>query len=305
MAIELGHPEQALLAVGHQLRDGGYEFTTVTPETHRRNNARSAQARSVRDVFGWSRPFAPSLLPTTMLAAADAAGIITREGDLLRTTVRFSTLGSQLFVHSAYPTSSSDAVFFGPDTYRFCALLARVLDSARRCVDVGCGSGAGGLSVIDRVDRLVLSDVNAQALRFARVNAHLARAADRVDVVRGDLLTPVDACDLIIANPPYLIDTERRAYRHGGGTYGEELAVRIVEQACERLTPRGRLVLYTGAPIVDGRDVFRDAVSTHLTRAQWTYEELDPDVFGEQLDQPAYAEVERIAAVALVATMTA
>ena len=32
----------------------------------------------------------------------------------------------------------------------------------------------------------------------------------------------------------------------------------------------------------------------------WRYRELDPDVFGEELEEPAYAEAERIAAVALV-----
>ena len=30
------------------------------------------------------------------------------------------------------------------------------------------------------------------------------------------------------------------------------------------------------------------------------YEEIDPDIFGEQLDQPAYRDVERIAAVMAV-----
>ena len=37
-------------------------------------------------------------------------------------------------------------------------------------------------------------------------------------------------------------------------------------------------------------------------RLDWCYEELDPDVFGEELLQPAYAEVDRIAAVLLAMT---
>ena len=32
----------------------------------------------------------------------------------------------------------------------------------------------------------------------------------------------------------------------------------------------------------------------------WRYHELDPDVFGEELEEAAYADAERIAAVALV-----
>jgi hypothetical protein len=31
----------------------------------------------------------------------------------------------------------------------------------------------------------------------------------------------------------------------------------------------------------------------------WTYEEIDPDVFGEELEAPAYRAADRIAAVVL------
>ncbi|MNF15327.1 hypothetical protein D3C80_2178860 [compost metagenome] len=34
----------------------------------------------------------------------------------------------------------------------------------------------------------------------------------------------------------------------------------------------------------------------------WTYRELDPDVFGEELLTPGYQRVERIAVVALIVT---
>jgi hypothetical protein len=34
----------------------------------------------------------------------------------------------------------------------------------------------------------------------------------------------------------------------------------------------------------------------------WSYTEIDPDVFGEELEQTAYAHVERIAAVGLTVT---
>ena len=34
---------------------------------------------------------------------------------------------------------------------------------------------------------------------------------------------------------------------------------------------------------------------------RWTYEEIDPDVFGEELDGGAYASADRIAAVLLTA----
>ena len=56
--------------------------------------------------------------------------------------------------------------------------------------------------------------------------------------------------------------------------------------------------------MVDGRDAFLEAARAMLTSDAfgWTYRELDPDVFGEELEKPGYERVERIAAVALTVT---
>jgi release factor glutamine methyltransferase len=304
MDSALDAADRALLEVGLQLRDLGYAFTTVTPETHRRNNARAGAqvARSLRDVFGWSRPFERGLLPAGMVERLERAGAIEGRDGMLVSRVRFSTLGGGLYVHSAYPTLDEDAVFFGPDTYRFCALLEG--RKARRCVDVCCGSGVGGLSMGTRAETIVLADVNLAALRLARVNAHLAGLADRVELVAGDLFASVTGeVDLIAANPPYLIDPRHRVYRDGGGAVGEGLAVRIVREGLARLARGGELVLYTGAPIIEGRDPVREAIAPILeaNAATWSYRELDPDVFGEEIELPHYATVERIAVIAAVA----
>ncbi|HUS27458.1 MAG TPA: hypothetical protein VMZ53_03085, partial [Kofleriaceae bacterium] len=124
-ALPLEAADHALLEVGLQLREHGYSFITVTPETHRRNNARpdAREARTLRDVFGWSRPFKPDVLPREMLDTLQRAGALVEEQGLMRSSVRFSTLGAGLYVHSAYPTLDENAVFFGPDTYRFCGLV--------------------------------------------------------------------------------------------------------------------------------------------------------------------------------------
>lgn len=299
--------EAALVALGQALRAEGYAFTTVTPETHRRVNARpeARQARTLRDVFGWSRPFARGVLSSRLQELLEQAGELeTRDDGLLRSRVRFSCLGPALYAHSAWPTVEEDAVFFGPDTYRFCSLLRRVPGTFRRVVDLGCGSGAGGLSVAGRSTEVVLADVSTESLVFARVNAEL-NGARAVQVVRSDLLRDVSGrFDLIAANPPYLADTGGRTYRDGGGTYGMELSVRIVRESVERLEPGGTLVLYTGTPVVEGEDLLRTALEQVWRSAPLTnvsYEELDPDVFSEELEKEPYADVERIALVALVA----
>ncbi|HEX7476704.1 MAG TPA: class I SAM-dependent methyltransferase [Polyangiales bacterium] len=298
----------ALVELGCVLRDDGYNFITVTPETHRRVNANAERrgyklartAQAARDVFGWSRPFDATLLPGAWVELLEAADALDREGDLLRSRVRFSTLGGGLYVHSAFPTAETDAVFFGPDTYRFCSLLQRWMPAGGRAVDVGCGSGAGGIAIASKVQACVLADINPRALELARVNAELNGVV--AEVVASDVLDGVAGqIDVVIANPPYMRDDSGRVYRDGGGTHGQALATRIVHDALRRLGRGGTLIVYTGAAIVDGEDTFLRAVTPLLrpSDVHFVYEELDPDVFGEELERPAYAEVERIAAVGL------
>jgi methylase of polypeptide subunit release factors len=108
---------------------------------------------------------------------------------------------------------------------------------------------------------------------------------------------------MIVANPPYLNDPLQRAYRHGGGELGSGLSLRIARAARERLSPRGTLLLYTGSPIVGGVDRLLQAVARDFEGCDlsWSYEEIDPDVFGEELETSAYSTVDRIAAVVLTA----
>jgi SAM-dependent methyltransferase len=293
---------QALLELGRALVAAHYAFVTPTPETHRRVFARRAHARDLRDVFGWSRPFSPTLLPAGWLQLLAAADAVEPHGELLRAKVRFSTLDHGLYVHAAYPTEAAESVFFGPDTYRFCAFVGREATRARGAVDMGCGSGAGGLVAARAAGarELVLADINPGALRFAEVNARLSDISTAVVCAQSDVLAGVDGkFDLIVANPPYMRDASQRVYRDGGGALGEALSLRIARESLARLAPAGTLLLYTGAAVVEGQDVFLRGLRELLEGCVFTYEELDPDVFGEELDQPGYEHVERIAAVGL------
>ena len=290
-----------LATLGRALRDAGYAFVTPTPETHRRVLARGGEAQSLRDVFGWSRPFAPGFLPPRLEALLEEAGALVPAGDRLRSAVRFSTVGPLLCAHSAYPTTEADAVFLGPDTYRFAALLDQRIERAGAVADVGCGSGAGGLLLSQRARSVQLLDINPRAVRFARANAELNGLAARA--VESDVLSAAEGpLDLIIANPPYLADDLGRAYRDGGDGLGTALSVRIAREALARLAPGGRLLLYTATPVVDGAHLLWPALEGLLAGARWDYRELDPDVFGEELDRCQYASVERIAVVALDVT---
>lgn len=310
--------QSELVELASWLATQGYAFTTATPATHALVNARPGNdvARDLRGVFGWSRAFEPALLPDGPVEALRRAGLLREApGGLLRSAVRYSTLHGQLFAHSAFPTVEEDAVFFGPDTYRFADLLLQELreqplPAHGRILDVGCGSGAGGitaaLACAVQKPSLVLTDISPRALQFAAANAAHAGCHD-VSFACGDLYAPVSGrFDFVVANPPYLNDAGKRLYRDGGGRWGEALSVRIVSEGLPRLAPGGRLVLYTGAAIVDGRDPLLEALQPVLQASgcTWRYRELDPDVFGEELATSAYSDAERIAVVALVCSAT-
>lgn len=105
---------EALVELGILLGQSGYEFVTVTPATHARVDARDerrgrAMARDLRDVFGWSRPFIREAVPSRVFDLLKEAQVLRREGEGYRSNVRFSTLGGQLHVHSAFPTQDADS----------------------------------------------------------------------------------------------------------------------------------------------------------------------------------------------------
>ncbi len=301
--------DKALLTLGLELKRSGYRFTAVTPATHARVNVRKPTLPPTReDIFGWSRSFSLGDLPQRHVEQLAAATELAQSGPTLRSRVRFATLANQLFVHSAYPTDDADAVFFGPDTYRFARLIGQALPELRRpsrLLDIGSGSGAGGLYAAalqpNGFASVVLSDVNTRALRFARINA-LINKIENVETVESNLFENIEETfDVIIANPPYLVDPLKRLYRHGGGLLGSELTVQIVRQSLDHLAPGGRLIVYSGSAITRGVDHLENSLGELLTNSNFRleYEEIDPDVFGEELDHRPYDRADRIAAIGL------
>jgi len=296
-----------LAALLSHLQALDYRFVPPTPATQKRVLARPDRqvARSVRDVFGWSLPFAPDLLPPSLFAALEAGGGLEPQGNLFKSKLRVSSLDGRLFLHSAYPTSDEQSVFLGPDSYRFVAFVQSELarNGVRSLVDVGAGSGVGGLMAAALLPdaKVILIDANPEALRLAAVNAH--HAGVPVELVQGCGTEDVpEGVDIVLANPPYMMDEEGRTYRDGGDMHGARISLDWTLAAAARLAPGGRVLLYTGVAIVDGRDELREALADQLPALGCTlrYRELDPDVFGEELVKPAYADVERIAAIGAV-----
>lgn len=310
MTIELTATDRPLLDLLRLLQARRYHFVAPTPATHERVVRRPdrRRARDLAGVFGWSLPFDADVTGLEIIGLLERGGALEADGVLMKSRVRVSSLHGRLFLHSAYPTEDENSVFFGPDSYRFADFIRAELGDCApgaRIVDIGAGAGVGAIVAAGCCPkaRVTMTDVNPKALRLARINAAFAKV--EALFVETDGLDGIEpGIDVALANPPYIIDPKGRAYRDGGDMHGAALSLEMAVAAAERLAPGGRLLLYTGSAIMGGRDAFREALEAAMTKhgCSLAYREIDPDVFGEELEKPQYADVDRIAVIGAVAT---
>lgn len=145
--------------------------------------------------------------------------------------------------------------------------VEKVIDECNRIegtasvVDVGCGSGAIGISAARYAENaaVTLVDISQKAMEIAELNIRMNSLSDRVRVIKGDLLTPVmnEAFDIIVSNPPYIetdvIRTLQREVRDyepmialDGGYDGLEFYRKIAYQAAGCLKHGGLIIFEIG-----------------------------------------------------------
>ncbi len=140
--------------------------------------------------------------------------------------------------------------------------MARAPSGTGTVVDVGTGSGCLALAVKHRRPdlRVVATEIDPEALALARHNAH--RLGLEAEFALGDLLSPLDpglrgAVDMIVANPPYIAESEWaglpaevREYEPkialSGGEDGLLFYRRLAREARPWLTPGGVLMAEIG-----------------------------------------------------------
>lgn len=306
--MDFSTKDRALLSLLETLEARGYDFITPTPTTIGRIHARGRTAESLRDVLGWSLPFRRDVLDGEIHdLLAEGGGIEPAGGGFSKSRFRASRVHGQLFLHSAYPTDDDDAVFLGPDSYRFADFVTAELarEPARRSItDIGAGAGVGGViaALASPGAEVRLTDVNPRALHLAQVNA--AHAGVTVDCVRTSGFEGLaDDLDVVTANPPYIAGVDGSLYQDGGDLHGGRLSLDWARAAMRHLSPDGRFLLYTGSAILNGgRDQLKGELERVVAEAgcRMSYRELDPDVFNDDLARPAYDDAERIAAVGVV-----
>jgi release factor glutamine methyltransferase len=143
-----------------------------------------------------------------------------------------------------------------PDTE---VLVQRAVSWARdrggpiRVADVGTGSGCIAVAIGHYVPEATIfaSDDDAAALEVAERNVRAHGLADRVTLLRGDLVDPLPGgLDLVCANLPYVAEgtelppevTAQPAHALFAGEGGAALVRRLLGAAPSRLVPGGALL---------------------------------------------------------------
>ncbi len=140
-----------------------------------------------------------------------------------------------------------------------------------RIADVCTGSGCMAVALLKNMTHAtaIATDISEDALAIARRNAERHKVADRIEIIRGDLLSPLvdhpagGGLDLhyLVSNPPYIPDAEwdapdmvgqnvRDFEPHGalrGGADGLQFVRPLIQTGPERLRPRGVLLIEIAA----------------------------------------------------------
>jgi release factor glutamine methyltransferase len=149
-----------------------------------------------------------------------------------------------------------------PETEQLVELLIARFKSEiaySRTIDVGTGSGVIALTLAAEFPKaeIVGVDISEDALMLARENAERLDLADRVRLLRSNLLEAVQpGFDLIVANLPYVSTEDRqnlsREVLHDpevalfAGARGDELVRQLIAQGPSWLRPDGMLAMEIG-----------------------------------------------------------
>ena len=138
-------------------------------------------------------------------------------------------------------------------------LKSEIRNPKSEILDLGTGSGVIALSLAAEFPeaQILAVDISDDALALAQENAARLNLADRVRLLKSNLLENVEATfDLVVANLPYVSTQERhtlsREVLHDpevavfASTRGDELVRELIAQAPSRLRPGGMLALEIG-----------------------------------------------------------
>jgi len=124
-------------------------------------------------------------------------------------------------------------------------LLLEAIEEIRgkNALEIGCGSGILLESLIKRVNFVIGSDINYEALIITKNRIKKAGLINKVELVQCNSANAFKNCtfDFVVFNPPYLPSNEDMDISVSGGKKGIELTIKWVLEAKEVLKPEGKI----------------------------------------------------------------
>lgn len=112
-------------------------------------------------------------------------------------------------------------------------LIAWILQSSfNSALDIGTGSGCVAIALAKNTQaRISAIDVSEQALRIAEKNAKMNEV--EINFLQKDILktTSLSKVDLIVSNPPYVLDKEKREIQKNVLSYEPHLAIFVSDSS--------------------------------------------------------------------------
>jgi len=204
-----------------------------------------------------------------------ASEMMTRFGVLVESRLRGVPVSRLVGLREFYGRSfviNDDTLDPRPDTETLIEAALAVVDvggprnRALRLIDLGTGTGCILITLLAELPRAtgIGVDRSAAALALARENAQRLGVADRAQFVAGDWLAGIGdgACDMILANPPYIETAEIAALAPevrdhdpfmalDGGEDGLDAYRQIAARAGSVLQKGGKLIVEIGSGQAD------------------------------------------------------
>jgi hypothetical protein len=205
------------------------------------------------DVEAVKRAVSPLKLKTLM-----EAGIVQMDGPFVTAAVKLMPYKN---FHIAFDlpcmlqsgSKKNYVMGIGSSTLTLANLTIR--KQSQQTLDLGAGCGIHAFLAAGHSNRVIATDLNPRAVRFAEFNARLNNLS-HVLCLEGDLFGPVKGkkFDLVVTNPPFVISPETQYIYRDGGMEGDQITRKIVSQVPEFLNEGGYCQILCNWAEIRGQD---------------------------------------------------